>query len=31
LRDAVAFVYRNHADVHFPQFGAEYFRIQTFG
>ena len=27
----MAFVYRNHADVHFPQFGAEYFRIQTFG
>ena len=31
LRNAMAFVYRNHADLHFPQFGAEDFRIQPFG
>ena len=31
LRNAMAFVHRNHADLHFPQFDTEDFRIQPFG
>ena len=27
----MAFVYRNHADLHLPEFGAEDLRIQPFG